>query len=424
MLRLLTWLLLLLLLTPAVSGQPDANYDENRVPAYTLPDPLMFPGGRRVKTAKTWERKRRAQILGLFEDQVYGKIPPGVKITGLRVREESEITPFSNGRRRQLELLLARDGRELALQVLLYLPKGVEKAPLFLGLNFYGNHTVTTDPAVFISTSWSRNDPSIGIVNHQLTEQSRGAESERWPVQMILDAGFGVATLFYGDVDPDRDDFGDGVHPFAYREGQVQPGPGEWGSLAAWAWGLIQVMDCLEKEPGVDGSRVILTGHSRLGKAALWAGALDQRFAAVISNNSGCGGAALFRRQFGETAERINDAFPHWFCNNFKAYNNREETLPVDQHQLLALIAPRPLYVASALEDQWADPHGEYLATWHAAPVYALYGQAGLPSPAMPPPGEPLMPVTGYHIRKGPHDITPWDWQQFIRFATRHLPPR
>lgn len=418
--RLLTLLLLLLLVRP-VAGQWDANYDETKVPAYTLPDPLCFPGGRQVKTAKAWEKKRRPQILRLFEEQMYGTIPPQLKMTSFRIREESERTPYANGRRKQVELLLQKGGRELSIQLLLYLPREVKKAPLFLGHNFYGNHSITSDPEVFISSSWSRNAPALGVSNHQLTEQSRGAQSDRWPVKMILDAGYGVATLYYGDVDPDRDDFTDGVHPFAYRPGQETPGPSEWGSLAAWAWGLIQVMDYLEQDPDVDASRVVLTGHSRLGKAALWAGALDQRFAAVISNNSGCGGAALFRRKYGETAAIINTSFPHWFCDIFTHYNNREELLPIDQHMLLALIAPRPLYVASALEDQWADPRGEYLAAFHASPVYSLLGKPALTSPDMPPTGHPVMTTLGYHIREGKHDITPWDWQQYIRFAQMHL---
>ena len=418
--RFLLSLICLLFLVP-LSAQQVANYDESKVPAFSLPDPLLLDNGKKVKSVKVWEKKRRPQLLSHFEEHVYGKIPAGLKMTGFRVVEESEVTPYANGRRKQVEMLLKKGERELPVQLLIYLPKNIAKAPVFLGCNFYGNHTVTVDPEVLISGSWSRNNPSFGITNNTMTEQSRGANASRWPVQMILDAGYGVATYYYGDVDPDRDDFSDGVHPFTYRKGQTQPGPEEWGAISAWAWGLSQSMDYLETDPGVDATKVAVLGHSRLGKTALWAGAVDQRFAIVISNNSGCGGAALSRRKFGETVERINTAMPHWFCTNFKKYNNNENELPVDQHELIALIAPRPVYIASAEKDQWADPKGEYLSGHYASPVYALYGMEALPSPEMPYLNQPVMNRAGYHIREGEHNIKEYDWQQYIRFANKHF---
>jgi len=411
----------LLIIVFNIYAQEEFNYDESKVTSFTLPDPLVLHGGRKVKTAKSWEKKQRPRILKMFEEQMFGKTPEGLKITGSRTLEESAVTPFKNGKRKQIEMVLNQNGRDLRIQMLMYLPINVAKAPLFLGYNFNGNHAVCKDVDVLITDSWCENNPSAGIGNHQFTEQSRGIESQRWSIQMILDAGYGVATMYYGDVDPDRNDFSDGVHPFSYREGQIKPTPGQWGSIAAWAWGLSQALDCLEKEPSVDASRVTMLGHSRLGKTALWAGALDPRFALVISNESGCGGAALSKRNFGETVKRINTSFPHWFCDNFKAYNDNEQNLPFDQHELIALIAPRPVYISSAQEDLWADPKGEYLGGYYASPVYQLYGKKGLESEEPPPVSHPVMNQIGYHIRPGKHNVTNYDWEQFIKFADIHL---
>ncbi len=404
-----------------VWSQREPNYDENKVPQFVLPNPLKTFSGKKIRNSKEWVKKERPELLNFFTKNVYGEVPGELKITSARIVEQSDDALNGKAKRRQVEISFQKGSHSLDFYILIYLPKNVEKAPLFLGYNFYGNHTITEDVNVLISDAWTMDNESFGIINNQLTEQSRGVRTNRWAIDKMLDAGIGLATIYYGEVDPDKDDFLDGIHPFFYIDDQQQPAESEWGSIAAWAWGLSRAMDYFETSDEIDASKVIVFGHSRLGKTSLWAGATDERFAAVISNESGCGGAALSKRKFGETVRRINTSFPHWFCQNFKNYNNNEEALPVDQHELLALIAPRPLYVASAEEDQWSDPRGEFLSAFYASPVYKLFGKKGIPSNEMPAVNQSIQNSVAYHIRSGKHDVTDFDWEQYIKWAKEQV---
>jgi hypothetical protein len=405
----------------AIAADDDGfNYDEAKVPKFILPDPLVMADGTKVDSEELWKGKRRGEILELFRDQMYGRMPARPVGMRFKVFEEDPNALGGKATRRQISVYFTEsDEMEKSMDILLYVPNGAEKpVPVFFGLNFQGNHAVHADPGIRLSERWMDKGP--GVENNRATAASRGAAASRWPVEMILERGYALATVYRGDIDPDyHDGFKNGVHalyPAMQGEGD------NFSTVAAWAWGLSRILDYLETDERIDAKRAAVIGHSRLGKASLWAGAEDERIALVISNDSGCGGAALSKRHFGETVERINTSFPHWFCGNFKKYNENEAALPFDQHMLIALQAPRPVYVASAEGDQWADPRGEYLAASGASPVYALFDRKGLVADEWPAVGQPAQEGwIAYHIRTGKHDVTDFDWQGYLAFADKRM---
>ena len=306
----------------------------------------------RFESLREWKNVHRPAIMQFFEHEVFGCQPKQAAKVSYRLLHVDSAACGGVAIRRQIAMDI--EGLSTPVLMLVYHPrKAAERVPLFLGMNFKGNHNVEADEAIILSPNAPkrlRRDPA------------RGAAVSRWPLRMIVEAGYGVVTFCRADIDPDfHDGFKNGIHPLFYREGQTRPAADEWGTIAAWAWGLSRAMDYIEQDKALDVKRVAVIGHSRLGKTALWAAATDARFAMAISNNSGCTGAALSSRRQGETVFEINKRFPHWFCENYKKYSNAEHTLPIDQQGLIALIAPRPVYVASSAEDQWADPVSEYL---------------------------------------------------------------
>ncbi len=436
--RLRSTLLIFLALFMTVELSADAqefkaNYDEGAVSAYTLPDPLVAGDGTAIDSAELWRSKRRPELLELFRSQMQGRAPGRPVDVRYEIEESSDEALDGKATRKQVTIHLTKAADGPRMHLLLYVPnQRPAAAPVFLGLNFSGNQVVHADPAIRLTDRWVRDGNSDQTDGNRATEASRGAQSENWMVERLIERGYALATVYYGDIEPDHaEGWRDGVRSVfpvdgkAHARAAAQPIASfrgdDWGAIAAWAWGLSRVLDYLETDPDIDARRVAVIGHSRLGKTALWAAANDERFAMCISNNSGEGGAAIARRRFGETTWRINTSFPHWFCGNYKQYNDREETLPFDQHELIALIAPRPVYIASASEDQWADPKGEFLAGVHAELVYALLGKTGLGITAPPPVDKAVGENIGYHLRTGPHAILPYDWEQYVNFADRHL---
>ena len=383
-----------MILISGVSHAQKANYDESKVGQYTLPELLVTEEGSEVKTSKDWETKRRGEILALFEEHVYGKLPTDFDRIESIVKNEEADAMNGAARLKEVEIMVFRKGQSVSINLTLFIPNHKKGAvPAFLLIN---NRSVEN------------------------TSPSRDVKSGFWPAEKAIEAGYAVAAFHVSDAAPDNKN--------TYQDGMLRLYPELLNAdngikaIGAWAWAASRVMDYFETDENIDEKKIAIVGHSRGGKTSLWAAAQDSRFALCISNNSGNTGAALSRRNFGETVAIINTAFPHWFNNNYKKYNNKEDLLPIDQHMLIALMAPRPVYVTSASEDLWADPKGTFLAIKNAEPVYELFGlESQIPekSPGLNNPiyRSPL----AYHIREGKHDLTEYDWEQFIKFADYHF---
>ncbi|MFY9341094.1 MAG: acetylxylan esterase, partial [Planctomycetota bacterium] len=384
---------------------------------YTLPE---LPAG----DAARWTAAR-ADLLRQFADHVFGRTP--AKVGKLRCRVVGTKDDALGGLATRLSWHL--DAPELphwpGAEVLVWLPRGkTGPAPCFVGLNFRGNQTVSDESDVPITARWV--DEGEHVVDFRATAASRGTDQASWPLRWLLEHGFAVATAYYGDFEPDHElGWRDGLRgALARADRDTASGEHAWGAIGVWASGLSRIADHLLAEPRLDPKHLFAVGHSRLGKAALWAGAQDERFALVIANESGKGGASLLRRDFGETIGDLTTNFPHWFCRQFASYAKAVERCPVDSHQLLALVAPRLLYVASAHNDLWADPRGEFLAAMHASAAWTALGKQGLGVTEWPPVDKPVGDCVGYHVRAGEHGIRLYDWQQFAAFAQRHAADR
>lgn len=395
----------------------DVNYDESKVPDYTLPALLETGNGQQVTTVAQWEQQRRPEILELFASQVYGRTPKDPIAVRYEVLTENPRALEGKATSKQVKFIFSNGKKKIEAILLLLLPNNLKgEIPMFVGYNFKGNHSTILDTTIL----YTENFALVKEPNHP--DWERGCQTSRWAYDDIIARGYGVATMCYHDIFPDKPGLKNhSIVSLFPGYGKGEKAADEWQAIGAWAWGSSRILDYLATEPSIDMDRIVILGHSRQGKAALWAGAQDPRFKIVISNDSGAGGAALSRRKYGETIAIVSNIKPAWFCRALNQYHGREEEMPVDQHQLLALMAPRPVYVASAEDDRWADPKGEYLAAYHATPAYALYNLKGLPTATPPPIHQPIMNDVGYHIRAGKHDVTRYDWLAFLDFADKHF---
>lgn len=381
-----------------------------------LPDPLVMFDGKHVASEKDWFKKRRPELKTLFQHYEYGYFPPPAKI---KTRID-HIDKNCFGGKATLKLVNISFAQKNApdIHLMLVVPNNRKNsAPVFLGLNFSGNHALVTNPIVPLPTGWM-NAKIPGVTNNQATEAGRGKLIDVWAIEQTIDRGYAVATIFCDDLQPDRTNATTGVREAFHG---AKDSEHDWGTIAAWAWGLQRAVDYLEKDKDIDKKKVAVVGHSRLGKAAILSGAFDERIALVIPLQAGAGGTSPARGKIGESVKRINTSFPHWFCDEFKKFNDEPERLPFDQHCLIALCAPRPVLLSNATEDTWANPEGQFEMLKAADKVYRLVGVEGVASQQIPEVGKLMDSTLGYYIRPGKHSMTKEDWKIFLDFADKHF---
>jgi hypothetical protein len=412
-------LALLAVLAAAAAAPAQKDFPEvSQMPSRPdLPDPLVMLNGDKVTTKEQWRDKRRPELKALFQHYVYGYFPDAPdKVEAKLDREDPKAL---DGKATLKEITLSfGPPKTPPIHLLLVVPNDRKgPAPVFVGMNFHGNHAVVKDPQVRLPTVWVPN--GTGAKDNRATDEGRGTEVDTWALDQSVARGYAVATFYCGDVDPDRKDVREGIQQFIGKKDQ--PGPHDWGTIAAWAWGIMRAVDYLVTDKDLDKSRIAVVGHSRLGKTALLAGAFDERIALVIPHQAGCGGTAPSRTKVGETVKQINTNFPHWFDATFKEFNDQVDKLPVDQHCLAALVAPRPLLYTNAVDDTHANPEGQFEMLRAADPVYRLLGAGGLDAKKMPEVNQLVDSTLGYYIRPGKHSMTRDDWKVFLDYADKHF---
>lgn len=386
-----------------------------------LPDPFTFNNGEKVKSVKDWERRRK-EILETMTREMYGVSPERPKNMRFEVFDLDKNALGGKATRKQVTVYMTEKGKQAQFDLLIYIPNQAKHpVPAIIGLNFIGNQAINADPGIKLTTAWVENSHMFPCAaDGKAADACRGVNASQWAVDSILARGYALVTLYREEVASDRkaQALRTGVHAL-YPD--LQQREDNFGTIAAWAWALSRGLDYLETDKDIDAKRVAVFGFSRLGKAALWAGATDRRFAAVLSNESGAGGSKQFRRGIGEDINRLCTVFPHWYARSLGKYKGKDTELPFDQHFVLSLIAPRPVYLATAEDDKNADPQGEFATARASDAVYRFLGTNGFPDNTFPALNQPLMGQIGFHIRPGGHDVKMFDWIQFLNFSDLHL---
>jgi hypothetical protein len=399
-----------------VAGIP-VNYSEDSVGVYTLPDPLVLLNGKKVTDAKTWYDKRRPEIIKLYEENQFGRYPEAPKDMSFVLFEKG--TPAFNGKalRRQVTVYFTKDTSNFKMDLAIYLPANKKgKVPLLLNVSFSPNASTIDDPGIKAGYMWGRDGKKVPA--------PRNSMFGRLNILPFIEQGIGVATVYYGDIEPDfPTGIKYGIRGHFLKPGTTKPAPDEWGAISAWAWGLSRAMDYFEKDKDIDAAKVALFGVSRIGKTVLWTAARDSRFGLVIASCSGEGGAALSRRNYGETIKHLADSTRYFyqFCTNYGKYGDRVNEFPVDGNLLVSLIAPRPVLLQTGDTDFWSDPKGEFLAAVAAEPVFRLLGKQGLGTTEMPAAGKPILNTLGYYMHSGGHGAMPTDYPVFLDFIKKNF---
>lgn len=401
-----------------VAGFP-VNYNEDSVGNYTLPELLVTTEGKPVTTSNQWTQQRRPELLKLFEDIQFGKMPPRPK--DMRFHMFDQGTPAFGGKatRKQITVYFTKDTSDHKMNLLVYLPAATQKpVPLLLTISFAAYNQIIDDPGLLVGNIWNREGKRV--------KADKPTAFGKMNVEQFLDAGIGFATVYYGDIEPDfKDGINYGIRKQYLKPGQTEPAADEWGAISAWAWGLSRALDYFETDKQIDSKRVALQGASRLGKTVLWAGVHDTRFKLVVASISGEGGAALSRRNYGETVQHITDPsrYLYQFAPNYHSYGDKLNSMPMDAHMLVALMAPRPLLLQTGSTDYWSDPKGEFLSAVAATPVYKLFNKTGPETTTLPPASDTslLMNHLGYFMHEGGHTVLPTDWTHIINYMKKFL---
>jgi hypothetical protein len=409
-----------------IAGIP-ANYTEANTGSYTLPDPLKFADGSAVRDAKAWFEKRRPELFKLVEENQYGRVPPRPPAMTFDVFDRG--TPAFEGKavRKQVAIYFTASRTENYVDVLIYRPAHARgPSPVLLEFGWMGNNlAVAADPGIKPGRQWVQGE-ARRIAAMPRRDPARGV-GRLENIPQILERGYAVAVFNYTDIEPDAlNGFSAGIRSAYLKPGATAPAADEWGAIAAWGWGASRIIDYFETDPEIDATRIAILGASRLGKTALWTAARDERVACAIVSVSGEGGAALSRRNYGETIAHLvaPTRFPYQFARNYQPWSGRASEMPWDAHTIIALVAPRPVLLQTGSTDNLSDPYGEFLAAKAATPVYHLLGKKGIEEFSQPPTGKPIMNDLGYLMHKGPHGIMPGDWPVFLDFLDQHMKSR